>query len=298
MQRRSLLKSLAALPALPSALGGAESRTWLGPQFWANPLQDWRPNEGSIECHVSGGDRNIFWLTRELSSQPGDFTMAVRIGRLDEGSSTGPGWTGFRFGMRGHFNDYRDTALRGIGVEAGVTTDGRLFIGRLEANSPRLPVSSAAELRLDARGTSVTLTAAGASLTRQIPAEWLVGGVALVCHAGSPPATLPMMREPAAANSGKAPQTRTGNVRYWFRDWTLTGSKVAEQPQRAWGPILFVQYTLSRRVLKMTVQLAPVDAGQVELRVGRRPIARAEVEPLSATAVFRVNNWDDRRDAA
>ena len=296
MQRRSLLKGLAALPALPAAQRAAESRAWLGPHYWANPLQDWRPSEGRIECHVSGGDRNLFWLTRELSPQPGDFTMTVRTGRLDDAAAPGPGWTGFRFGMRGHFHDYRDTALRGIGVEAGLTTDGRLFVGTVEANSPRVPASSGAELRLEARGTSVTLHGAGASLTRQIPAEWLAGGVALVCHAGAPPSELPVMREPAAANSGKPPQTRTGNVRYWFRDWTLAGSKVIEHAQRAWGPILFVQYTLSRRVLKMTVQLAPVDAGQVELRANGKTIAKAEVEPLSATAVFRVANWDDRRD--
>jgi len=32
-------------------------RTWIGPQYWANPLQDWQLNNGRIECFVSGGYR-------------------------------------------------------------------------------------------------------------------------------------------------------------------------------------------------------------------------------------------------
>jgi hypothetical protein len=136
MKRRSLLKTLAAVPVIgpgPHGLAAAETHAWLGPQYWANPLQDWRLSAGRFECHVSGGDRNVFWLTRELAPRSGDFTMTVRAGRIDPSGSPGPGWIGFRFGMRGHFNDYRDTALRGLGVEAGVTTDGRLFIGQLES---------------------------------------------------------------------------------------------------------------------------------------------------------------------
>jgi hypothetical protein len=224
--------------------------------------------------------------------------MSVRAGRIDASGSPGPGWIGFRFGMRGHFNDYRDTALRGIGVEAGVTTDGRLFIGQLESGSPRIASVADLELRLEARGTSLTLHAGGASLTATVPAEWLTGGVALVCHAGPPPTSLPVLREPAAANSGKPNQNRNGNVTFWFRDWTLEGAKAVERPERAWGPILFTQYTLSRRVLKMTVQLAPAQGGAppVELRIGGKTVSKAEVEPLSSTAAFRLPNWDDGRD--
>ena len=75
IRRRSLLKTIAAIPVL-STVRAAEQRSWLGPQYWANPLEDWRLIDGRIECRVSGADRNVFWLTRELSSKGGDFTIA------------------------------------------------------------------------------------------------------------------------------------------------------------------------------------------------------------------------------
>jgi PhoD-like phosphatase. len=299
MRRRAALKTIASLPVLPKLKGAPGTRTWLGPHYWANPLQDWRLREDRLECHVSGGDRNVFWLTRELTSQPGDFVMSVRLGALDaEAAKERRGWVGYRIGMRGHFNDYRDTAIRGLGIEAGVSADGRLFIGKAEGGAPRISSLEDVTLRLESRGTRLVLTAGDQKVEADVPAEWLTGGVALVCHAGDLPNGIPVMKEPAAANSGKPNQARGGSMRFWFRDWTLSGPKVAAHPERAWGPILFTQYTLSRRVLKMTVQLAPTEGGEppVELRVRGRAIAKSEIETFSSTASFRIPDWDDTRD--
>ena len=98
MRRRSLLKTIAVLPAAPSIARAANTRTWLGPEFWANPLQDWRRAGNRIECVSAGGDRNVFWLVREIS--PKSFRMSVRTGRI----SGDKGWVGFRTGMRGLLN--------------------------------------------------------------------------------------------------------------------------------------------------------------------------------------------------
>ncbi len=35
-------------------------RVWIGPEYWANPMQDWRLANGRIENIVAGGDRNVF----------------------------------------------------------------------------------------------------------------------------------------------------------------------------------------------------------------------------------------------
>ena len=35
--------------------------------YWANPLQDWRKAGDRIECHGAGGDRNVFWLVKEIA---------------------------------------------------------------------------------------------------------------------------------------------------------------------------------------------------------------------------------------
>ena len=66
MKRRSLLKSMAVVPVAPRVYGAPGTRAWLGPDYWANPLQDWRKVGDRIECHVAGGDRNVFWLSKEI----------------------------------------------------------------------------------------------------------------------------------------------------------------------------------------------------------------------------------------
>ena len=73
---------------LISSLPTNNIRTWVGPEFWANPLQDWQLENGKIECVVSGGFRNIFLLTKEIGKQSGDFSISVRAKNLNPKSDT------------------------------------------------------------------------------------------------------------------------------------------------------------------------------------------------------------------
>ena len=76
-------------------------------------------NSGRILFRIGGGDRNVFLLTHDVTDQAGALSMRVRLGRLEEDS--GPlerGFAGFRAGIRGCFNDYRDSAVYGIGLNA------------------------------------------------------------------------------------------------------------------------------------------------------------------------------------
>jgi hypothetical protein len=95
-----------------------------------------------------------------------------------------------------------------------------------------------------------------------------------------------------------------GSLRCWFRDWSLTGAKVDQHPHRAWGPILFAAHTLSRKVLKLTAQMAPVDphSGRVYLETRAsseapwRRVAESPIDPLARTSTFRVPQWKDEVD--
>ena len=88
--------------------------------------------------------------------------------------------------------------------------------------------------------------------------------------------------------------------------WQASGPKLGAHGERAFGPILFTQYTLSRRVLKLTAQMAPVGSSEpqeVKLSVRAagaasawRDISRATIDPLARTATFRLTNWDDAAD--
>jgi len=266
---------------------------------------------------VAGGERNVFLLTRELDERSGSVEMSVRLGRLeDDTGELGPGFVGFRVGIRGAFHDSRDSAVRGYGMNAGLATDGRLFIGKLQEDAPRvLAPFNDLELRLRAEpaGQNYVVTLAAYSARgkklaevqrNDIPPAWLVGGLAVVCHSGKIVETPPPNLEVIDPGFGSKPGTqRGGTVRFWFRDWKVAGSKVRAHPERAYGPILWSMYTLSRGTLKLAAQMAPVGNAPKEVALeiqdaesGRwKEIARATMDPDARTATFKIEGWDDTR---
>jgi len=302
---------------LPSQM----DRIWIGPSFWSNRLQDWRIANGRVECVVAGPNRNVHVLTRQLRRAPGTLDMSVHCGAnvIDDPTAGGaPGWIGFCIGARGKFDDYRDSAIYGKGFEAGITRDGRLFVGSVRfvpergAGGAEIPIAALRDgvvLRIVLRPSgggdeeeakdgnvasdyTIDLTAhdprTGALLAR-LEGDLLGGdrhgNLALVCHVPK--------KKAAAATHPIA----------WFRDWTIGGSKVEAHDDHTFGPILFAQYTLSRRVLKMTAQMPPLgshDGRSVRLEMldGKRwkEISRAQIDPEAYTATFKVEGVSDRRD--
>ncbi len=303
-------------PSFKSRLPKGTTRPWLGAEYWANPLQDWRLHKGRMECVVSGGDRNVFLLTYRLAETDGAFTMRVRLGKLEPKVKLQVGWAGFRVGIRGRFNDYRDDAIRGSGLNLGVTTRGKLFIAQADTSPVVNPVplnDLVLEMQAfpEAQGYAVQLKALSSDghVLQQIEkhglaADWFTGGVALVCSWKNLPTFDGTRKTLNYGPWGAKPGTeRGGNVRFWFKDWTLEGEKVQAFPERAWGPILFNQYTLSKHILKMTVQMAPIafnDPQTIHLQVQRngkwKTVARASIDTLSRTATFRLENWPTQQD--
>lgn len=88
-------------------------RPWPGPDYWSNPLQDWRVKSGRLECISAGGDRNVALLTREVAARSGDLMLRVLLGKLDPGELS-EGFVGFRLGVKQpYLNDYRASAIYG-----------------------------------------------------------------------------------------------------------------------------------------------------------------------------------------
>ncbi|MBI4476392.1 MAG: hypothetical protein HY654_04415, partial [Acidobacteria bacterium] len=72
------------------------TRTWIGPSFWANRLQDWRLHDGRIECLTgAAGDevRTVAVLTREIVAGAESAHVSVRTGLLEDAG--GGGFCGF-----------------------------------------------------------------------------------------------------------------------------------------------------------------------------------------------------------
>jgi len=280
-------------------------RTWPGPEYWTNRLQDWRIRDGRLEGLIPAADRNVHLLTREIGSKPGSWTMRVRFGVSAEAKSVKQkNWAGFRIGARGEFGDYRDSAIYGKGLEAGLLSDGTLFIGNLEALESDMVRFALGKLFF--QGVELALSAApsgsGCQLTLTVFDPSTKGKAAALDYDGVPPETLAgnlalVANLPDLELVEDAPAV-------WFEDWSVAGEGVEAHEERAFGPVLFAQYTLSRGALKLTAQLPPVGAKdgktvrlQIKKEAGWADAGEAPVDPDARTAVFRVDKWDGTREA-
>ncbi|NOY36373.1 MAG: twin-arginine translocation pathway signal protein [Chlorobi bacterium] len=289
-------------------VSGKVNRVWTGPDFWANRLQDWKIQNGRLECVVSDWNRNVNLLTYRLNDQRGNVSMEVETGLLKpDVAPSERNWIGFRIGAKGRFHDYRDDAIYGKGIDAGVTTAGNLFIGKipvkLNGNARTLiPVlqkrmvlktwTTASENKND--GYILHLQAWDPK-EKEVLAEIEEGGFTDRDISGSV----------ALVSSFSDPGNRKDSASVWFKKWQVSGSKVKNDPERAFGPVLFTQYTLSRKILKLTAQMPPLNLNKnnlliLETRKNKsdswKEAASAEIDSFSFTGTFRVENWDDTRD--
>ncbi|MDY0168363.1 MAG: alkaline phosphatase D family protein [Thermoguttaceae bacterium] len=288
------LCSPATAAEFTSDFASTPDRVWIGPEYWANPMEDWRVQDGRLECISNGGNRNVHVLTHQLADQPGTLDMSVRVGLLERRPN---GSVGFRVGIADQIVDYRGNCFWGSGVNAVLGANGQLLLA-----NQRKKLDQGAELAdLSLRLTAVpdgdqyrlTLTVSNpdgsnlGTLSAEVPPSALVGNIALVNN-----------------------HTPAGNAaRFWFQDWTIRGDKVEVNPRQTFGPILWSMYTLSDNrdddghVLKMTAQMPPLgeaDSQEVALEVQRdgqwREIGREVIEPEARTATFRIARWPAAED--
>lgn len=94
-------------------------------------------------------------------------------------------------------------------------------------------------------------------------------------------------------------------MRFWFSDWQISGSKIISNEDQTLGPILWSQYTLHENTLKLMAFFTPLDKKEnniAELQVksdsGWKTVTKSQIDPLSLSALFRVDNWDMTTDLA
>ncbi len=114
-------------------------RSWPGPNFWANRLQDWHVSQGRLECLAAEsrlGLRTVHLLTHRLADTAGSsFRTTVRLGIANPAGKriSRSSVAGFLVGVGGATMDYRAAALvhqfrgPGAGILAAVRTDGSVF---------------------------------------------------------------------------------------------------------------------------------------------------------------------------
>ncbi len=264
---------------------------WIGPEYWGNRLQDWQIREGKAVCDVSEPNRSLHCLTCQLTDQAEAFESSVVIHlRNQQVPASARNYAGFRLGAKATLQDYRSAAVFGQGLDAGITTEGRLFIGD-KRNNKQVNVKEQLHLQLQAipeqKQYTLKLSVASpdnkqslAELTvAGIPAENLTGNIALVSHFADAQDT---SAQPAVA----------------FENWVIQGDKVQYNPDQTFGPICFAQYTLHKKILKLSAQLVPIEAipgYQVALQIKEnrqwKTLQKSSVDTMGRSAQFRIEDW-------
>ena len=111
-------------------------RYWIGPEYWANRLQDWHLKNGRIECiNAIQPKRTLHILTRYISNRPGSLHMKINTGLIKKSSgATESSWSGFLLGAGSESMDYRRRALihgtsgQGGGLISAVNELGGIII--------------------------------------------------------------------------------------------------------------------------------------------------------------------------
>lgn len=282
---------------------GTPNRPWAGADFWANRLQDWEIESGRLQTRLGLSTRplrTIHRLTTAVREEPGNLTLSVRTG-LASGTWTAGALSGIFLGA-GASHDYRGAALmhhtggRDGGIFLGVGSTGRAVIqdNRVQAFTQlaigATPTTLPADFRIEA-------TAIWQAATRDYLLAVKVrdgGSDAIISQTSVTVAPYTVL-----GNFGLFSHPATGSSRFWFQDFTGSGTKLENRPERAFGPVVSTQYTLGRSVLKLTAQLAPVVvAGAPSLVLetdtggGWVSTATAAIDPDSYTATFRVSGWN------
>ncbi|MCH7946129.1 MAG: hypothetical protein IIC73_08980, partial [Armatimonadetes bacterium] len=321
--------ALALTPAEPVAFDWDDSpdRTWIGRDWWANAVQDWRLKDGRVEC-LEGRPglplRTLQLLTAYLAEDEGVVEVSVELGQVSEDASNPASWAGFNIGHGGAAVDHRITALvhhrpaEDGGLLAYVDGTGRValrdFSQNMEGGSQW---SLSGPVELDAVPEYAAINRSGSGFGKAG-----MGIVRLTFRAQPDGGSYRVYIEARAVSDGRVvsqatyrdipPRQLSGGIgllshlgpegheeTFWFDEFHASGSKLRVDESRGFGPVLATQYTLSRGVLKMTAQMPPLgqhdpQTARLELfRDGRWRIADVAIlDPDAFTFRFRVVGWD------
>ncbi|MEM8733003.1 MAG: alkaline phosphatase D family protein [Planctomycetota bacterium] len=267
-----------------------QDRVWLGGEYWANPMEDWRVVDGGAEVQSGGGGRNIHLITHQITDPKQGFETSVHIRRVAESKTDGG--AGFRIGVKSEINEHRSNVFAKNGVQAGLR-DGVLFVGRSEVKC-EADVEAGVTLTLKAAATGeggnkaieLTLIAGETTVSAQVAADQLRGNLALVSNFDF--------------KLGKQQ-----GARYRFEDWTAAGDAFLIDESRRFGPILWSMYSLSDSrsdegfVMKLSALTGPLgeqDNQSVELFIESEgewaSLGTAALDTDAWTATFRIPHWD------
>lgn len=295
-QSASACGKSSAVNAFSSKWSRTSDRIFLGGEYWANPMEDWRVENGAAECKTTGGFRNIQLLTHQIENVEGSFELSVDVSHVETRKSDGG--FGFQIGIKSDINEHRSNAFAKNGVKAGIVdgefvlgqrrkaVDGLKNIKRVQLQLAGMPVGNKYAMTLvakDEKGEEID------SITHQFPTDYMLGNVALV-------------------NNFDPALKKGQGSRYRFADWKASGDAFVVRDENKFGPILWSMYTLSDNrndegfVMTMNALTGPLgkkDNQLVELQIEKdgkwKSLGKSKLDTDAWTAKFRIANWDEKK---
>jgi alkaline phosphatase D len=335
---RLLLVALALLTSAAAAqttfdFDSTPDRVWIGRDFWANRLQDWRITDSRVECVETRKNmpmRTAQVLTHALGVSGRKAEISVQLGPIDPDAELGPNAAaGLLLGAGGPGIDPRLTAqVHHVPAEDGgmailVERDGSVSIRRNDQRPTKTPLWAISmpigpdQLPLLGQGmaapdaasadqyTLVVQVVRGDSLARVTARTQNQAGDVL--HFAFAEIDHDLADGCIALLATGGPEGSPSG--FWFDDLALTGDLVKNHPDRAFGPVWHTMYTRGDHGIAMTAQLPPlvplgtpadqINLPEVELWAddnGWRKVASEPLTPDSWTATFREPEWDTSRD--
>jgi len=264
-------------------------RVWIGQDYWANPLKDWRIHNGRLECVNNQGDRNLQLITYQIKQGGTIFHSSVTFGNIDLQKSK----AGFKIGLKGIKNEYRFNSFYGKGLKLGFDQvkenlfclneeTGEKISKKVLIGKPMTSFILELSVMPNSNGYTTLL------ILKSKKDKQILG-------------TLELKELRNEDFSGNLALFADSN--YWFESWSLGGDKIQHVPKNAWGPVLWSQYTLSKKNLKLLVIMAPIgkeDAQYVSFQINEGGIWKTmkteKIESLSKTALFNFKEWKDDKD--
>jgi len=271
-------------------------RVWVGSEFWSNRLQDWKIQNGRLECIQNKAKlkmRTTHLINCRLADNSGNFIGKITMGSLQKTQNEDAS-CGFLLGAGAQLDVWGASLIQqktgpGAGLFAGITNAGNLFVKDMETGinlkifktkfSENIPLTISAtysnsnyELLLNYGDAKLLL--------KNIHKNRLTGNIAMVSHPGK----------------GKNPGS------FWFNNLEISGNKLEYFTETA-GPIISSQYTLSNDILKITAQMAPIaktDSQKVSFEIEKegvwQKLSQTSIITPGYTATFRIPNWNSSSD--
>ncbi len=266
------------------------TRRWFGPEYWANPIQDWSLKDGKA-ISPAAYQRSLCLLPFEIGEKGSSFEMTttVQIRVKAKNTELQKFGSGFRIGRKGQVNDFRSALIDAKEwIDAYLRADGSLVISytisqeKFNMNDGNVTLNLTATTKygttnLILKGTQNDKVI---SVEETFSVDRITGTFCLLSNGGG----------------------HQGKVETSFSEFSVTGDHVIEYVNRNFGPILWSQYSLNKNNLRILAQLALFEESiPVQLRIGDGRgnfELKQEVnsDVLSRTAIFEIDNWDSDLD--